>query len=117
MRCSRGSKGHLAGGDRTEDCEVLWTPDPPAGRSTMTFSDECLRRCWHLAQGCCECQREGHGHDGRCRAKLVWEYQGRVAPGGWYVCPWTPTEEGGRAEAENAEMLCWSCYAAVMAER
>jgi hypothetical protein len=49
--------------------------------------------------------------------KLVWEYRGKVAPGGWYACPWTRPEEGGSEEAENAELLCWNCYAAVMAEQ
>ncbi len=81
----------------------------------MTFSDECLRRCWSLAQSRCECQRDGHEHAGRCTTTLVWEYQGRVAPGGWYPCPWTPPQPGGPDEVENIELLCWSCYAAVMA--
>jgi hypothetical protein len=85
-------------------------------RSAMTFSEQCLRDCWHLAQARCECQREKHEHAGRCPVKLVWEYRGKVAPGGWYPCAWTRPESGRPEESGNVELLCWRCYAAVMAD-
>ncbi len=83
----------------------------------MPLSLPTIRRCFELAQHACECQRDDHDHQGRCSRPLKWSQYGHLARGGWYCVAWTPREAGGADEPENGEVLCGSCYEAVMQER
>jgi len=78
----------------------------------MMFSEQMLRRCWDLAQGRCECQREGHDHSGRCQRRLVLRQHGLLRAGGWFATPWGPggNETADSPDAETSEALCWECY-------
>jgi len=70
-----------------------------------------LLRRWTLAQGQCECGRGGHQHAGPCPNRLAVGAYGLLAGEGWYALPRTPvTGEGD----EDCELLCWSCYEAVV---
>ncbi len=71
------------------------------------FSEETVRRCWELAQGRCECQREGHGHTGRCNKPLGEHHHGILGDNGWLTSPWHPA---GPDAPDNCEALCWECY-------
>ncbi len=82
----------------------------------MPFSQKTLRRCWKLAQGRCECQRENHGHEGRCNRPMVFERHGFLGPEGWYAGAWTGLN-GGRDEPENCEAVCSECFRQLGAER
>ncbi len=73
----------------------------------MQFSERTVREAWRLAQGRCECQREGHGHEGRCNRELRWERQGFLGEGGWQADRWD-----GEDTPENCEVLCMECYEA-----
>ncbi len=76
----------------------------------MAFSDQTVREAWRLAQGRCECQREGHGHTGRCNRELRWERRGFLGEGGWQCRSWNGEEP------ENCEVLCMECYGATERE-
>jgi hypothetical protein len=78
----------------------------------MPFSKQTLREAWRMVRRHCECQRDGHGHHGRCEEPLKWEYRGLIGPGGWEARPWTPFEEGGADDPENCEIVCWRCLQA-----
>jgi hypothetical protein len=71
------------------------------------FSTETINRCWELAQGRCECQREDHGHVGRCGKSLVRGHYGALGDGGWFAVPW---DVPGSDAADNCEALCLECY-------
>ncbi len=73
----------------------------------MAFSEETLRAAWRLAQGRCECQREDHGHAGRCNRRLEWSRLGYMGEGGWQAHSWN-----GEDDPANCEVLCVECYAA-----
>jgi hypothetical protein len=75
------------------------------------FSPETVRRCWELAQGRCECQREDHGHAGRCGKPLLEQHHGALRDDGWFAAPW---QAPGGDSAENCEALCWQCYEQAM---
>lgn len=75
----------------------------------MPLSDATVRRAWRLAQGRCECTREGHGHGERCNRALVWEQRWLRVPGGWDAREWERLGDGPN-EAENVEILCTDCY-------
>jgi hypothetical protein len=50
----------------------------------MAFSGEVLLEAWARSEGRCECQRRGHGHNGRCNRAFLWTLQGvDSASGGW----------------------------------
>ncbi len=72
----------------------------------MLFSEGTLREAWRLARGRCECQREGHGHQGRCNRELRWERLGYLGEGGWQANGW-----GWQDDPDNCEVLCVECYA------
>jgi hypothetical protein len=82
--------------------------DRPAAQP---FTLDTLRRCWGLAQGRCECQRPGHGHEGRCGRKVELHRHGFLGEDGWMALAW---ERGGSDSAENCEVLCAPCYRAVL---
>jgi len=82
----------------------------------MLFSPRTLREAWKLAQGRCECQRDGHGHADRCGEPLSWQYCELIGPGGWQPTLWQPLSEGGKDAPENCEILCWKCAAANLDE-
>jgi hypothetical protein len=71
------------------------------------FSPETIHRCWELAQGRCECQRESHGHAGRCNKPLEEHYYGALTDNGWFTTAW---DQAGGEAPDNCEALCWSCY-------
>ena len=71
-----------------------------------------LRTAWRLAQGRCECQREGHGHGDRCEERLLWNRRDLIGPGGWRARPWVAVEDGGADAPENCEIVCWRCAGA-----
>ncbi len=73
----------------------------------MQFSERTMREAWRLAQGRCECQREGHGHAGRCNLELRWDRRGFLGEGGWQADRWD-----GDDAPENYEVLCMACYEA-----
>jgi hypothetical protein len=77
-------------------------------KMSSLFSPETVRRCWELAQGRCECQRDAHGHEGRCDKPLEEGRHGMLRDDGWFTTSWEP---GGADKPENCEALCWSCYA------
>jgi hypothetical protein len=81
----------------------------------MPLSEETIARAWELARGRCECTRDAHGHDGRCRAALVWERRGLIGEGGWFAREWTPVN-GGEDEPGNCEILCVVCSRALHGE-
>lgn len=76
----------------------------------MEFSSETIHLCWQLAQGRCECQRDGHGHEGRCPVRLIEGVYGYLGRGGWFVSAWTPRHGDGGMAAEDCEALCADCY-------
>lgn len=76
----------------------------------MDFSAATLHATWQLARGQCECQREGHGHAGRCGLPLVEQAHGCLGEGGWFAFAWRPLARGGRDDSTNAEALCKACY-------
>jgi hypothetical protein len=78
------------------------------------FTAETLRRCWELAQGRCECQRRGHGHEGRCNRPLALHRHAFLGEGGWLALAWTSSAEGGADSPENCEVLCAPCYRATV---
>jgi len=50
----------------------------------MAFSHEILLQAWARSGAHCECQREGHGHEGRCGHALLWTLRGSTSTaGGW----------------------------------
>ena len=73
----------------------------------MAFSDELVRAAWSRSGGRCECHREGHGHEGRCRQTLLWNLRGALsASGGWDAIRRTTW---GTDVLANAEIRCAAC--------
>ncbi len=78
----------------------------PPIRTTLTDSD--IREAWLRAEACCECDRQNHGHLGRCDQFLLWAERGQSQKGGWEARllqdPRRPI----------CEILCAACYAKSM---
>jgi hypothetical protein len=72
----------------------------------MAFSHEILLEAWAQAKGRCECQREGHGHDGHCGKALLWTMQGADAGAGWFAVRRT---SWGTDVLANCVILCAAC--------
>jgi len=72
----------------------------------MPFSGETIQAAWQRSGGRCECERVGHGHEGRCGRELVWDLQGADSDGGWR--PRRKATWGNDALA-NCEIRCASC--------
>lgn len=81
----------------------------------ISEAEAALHAAWRLAQRTCECQRPGHGHQHRCPESLTWGSRGKVGPGGWQAKVWTSLDAGGADVPENYEILCWRCFAAMVA--
>ncbi len=77
------------------------------------FSKATIQRCWTLARGRCECQREDHGHAGRCEQRLAEHHYAVLGDNGWFTSAWDPA---GDDTPENCEVLCWSCYQQLLAQ-
>jgi hypothetical protein len=73
----------------------------------FSLSPDTIRRCWELAQGRCECQRDGHDHAGRCNKPLNEHHHGVLGDNGWFTTPW---DHAGDDAPDNCEALCWSRY-------
>ena len=73
----------------------------------MPFAHEVLLEAWARSDGRCECQREGHGHEGRCNRQLMWTMRGSTsAPGAWDVSRRT---SWGTDVLANCVVLCAAC--------
>ena len=84
--------------------------------NAAAFSLETLKQAWASTGGRCACKRERHGHQNRCDQVLSWGRRGSPHPMGWEPRHRVPPERGGADTAENCEILCWACYAAVPAD-
>jgi hypothetical protein len=90
---------------------------PRGEEQNMPLSERTIQAAWRLAEGRCECTREGHGHGERCGKVLQWHRRGELSQEGWEARPWTPIN-GGHDEPENVEVLCMACFQkAIEAER
>ena len=69
----------------------------------MPFSDEMVRAAWKRAAGRCECKRENHGHDGRCRSSLLWTMRGAEEGAGFEARQLT---SWGTDVLTNCAILC-----------
>lgn len=78
------------------------------------LSTAVIHECWHLAQGRCECQRDGQGHHGRCAAALQAASHGLIGEGGWFAREWVTVDQGRMDEPGNGEALCWRRYERVI---
>ena len=75
----------------------------------MAFSGEVLLEAWARSEGRCECQRRGHGHNGRCNRAFLWTLQGAdSASGGWSALRRTSWATDVLA---NCVILCAACGA------
>lgn len=78
----------------------------PTARAELTEAD--IREAWLRAEACCECDRQNHGHLGRCDQFLLWTERGASQKGGWeprlLQDPRRPV----------CEILCAACYAKSM---
>ena len=73
----------------------------------MTLSRRTIEKAWDQSGQQCECTRNDHGHEGRCRRAVVWENRCRDGTGGWeqrYKHP-----DGGDVPG-NCQILCYDCY-------
>jgi hypothetical protein len=52
----------------------------------IPFSAATIEAPWTRSDGVCECTREGHGHQGRRSARLLWYLQGGELGAGWRAC-------------------------------
>ncbi len=73
----------------------------------MPFSHEVLLEAWARSDGRCECQREGHGHQGRCNRQLMWTLRSSTSTSsGWEVRRRT---SWGMDVLTNCVVLCAAC--------
>jgi hypothetical protein len=79
------------------------------------FSDETVENAWLRSRSCCECERSDHGHAHRCGKALVWTHRGkRTTVGGWEALSPGDAQLGGWMAVNHWEILCWSCYTAIL---
>ncbi|MGI6216567.1 MAG: hypothetical protein ACOYIK_03025 [Coriobacteriales bacterium] len=66
-----------------------------------------VNKAWNRAGGCCECEAEGHGHDGeKCGHRCIYSMQGGANEAGWEAMVVDPD---GPLTAENCIIVCRSC--------
>lgn len=74
----------------------------------MVFSDATVMMAWAKAQGKCECERNGCGHDGRrCNKQLLLDSQGKESEQGWEA---HHINSNGGDTISNCEILCQDCH-------
>jgi len=49
----------------------------------MAFTESIILEAWRRSGSRYECEREGHGHAGRCGVKLLASLRGGELGGGW----------------------------------
>ncbi len=74
------------------------------------LSDILVREAWLRAEALCECQKQKHGHPGRCGQFLIWEDRGGTGPGAWEV------RSLNDPRRPACEILCSACYAKAAGE-
>lgn len=70
-----------------------------------------VNEAWARAGGCCECECDGHGHDGeRCGQRGIMPMQGGPNKGGWEAIAKDPE---GELVLDNCLIVCSSCFKAL----
>ncbi len=64
-----------------------------------------VREAWRRAEAQCECQKEAHGHRGRCNQFLIWTERGGTGRGAWEA------RHRDDPRLPPCEVLCAACYA------
>jgi len=77
----------------------------PVYNGRMPFSHEVLLEAWARSDGRCECQRDSHGHKGRCDRPLSWTLRGSPSIG-WEARRRT---SWGTDVMSNCVILCAAC--------
>jgi hypothetical protein len=72
----------------------------------MVFSQSVVEGAWERSRGRCECVRQGHGHDGRCKRPLLWSSRGSDCDYGWEA---HRIRARGSDRLSNCEILCHAC--------
>jgi hypothetical protein len=73
----------------------------------MAFLEGVILQAWRRSDGRCECTRDGHDHDGRCGAPLVWSLRHGILSGGWIAARRMALATD---VLENCEIRCSGCY-------
>lgn len=68
-----------------------------------------IDEAWKRANGCCECEHDGHGHSGRCNVRCVKPMMGGRNKGGWEAHHIDPN---GELTADNCLIMCMDCHKA-----
>lgn len=68
-----------------------------------------VQEAWARAGGCCECESDAHGHEGRCGQRCIMPMQGGPNIGGWEADPVDPE---GPLTLENCQITCAACHKA-----
>lgn len=69
-----------------------------------------VNKAWDRAGGCCECEEEGHGHDGKCGHRCIYMMQGGANAAGWEAVVIDPDKP---LVAENCKIVCRTCVNAM----
>ena len=64
-----------------------------------------VREAWLRSEALCECQKEAHGHTGRCNQFLIWVERGETGRGAWEA------RQRDDPRLSRCEILCAACYA------
>lgn len=67
-----------------------------------------VNEIWARSGGCCECENEAHGHEGKCGQRGIMPMQGGPNVGGWEAIVIDPE---GPMTAENTMIVCSGCFA------
>jgi hypothetical protein len=72
--------------------------------------DTLIREAWLRAEALCECQKQKHGHPGRCSQFLIWGNRGGTGRGAWEA------RQLNDPRRPPCEILCADCYAMASGE-
>ena len=77
------------------------------------FSEYLIERAWKRSGGECECEKEAHGHVGRCNKMLMLSYRSDHSS----AYGWEAHSISGQYldEMSDIEILCWDpCYKMIL---
>jgi len=80
-------------------------PLPETGQALAATA---VREAWLRSEACCECEKESHGHPGRCNQFMIWADRGGTGKGAWEA----RVQQDPRRPP--CAIFCAACYAKAM---